>query len=432
MRSACGYNSAAVGPFYCPADQKVYIDLAFFDQLARQFDAPGDFAQAYVIGHEIGHHVQNLTGVSNRVARARSGRSQVQANQLSVLQELQAEPKKTLDEMSRENDDAVMMSSEGADPGSSVSSDDAEAVMAGVADVAGGSSFSALVILDNSVGVGTFVEGSSQRPAYTVSLDMRPTWKLNDKQNVRLRLVVFQGLIQNADSSTTKKRQVLINDLEARLNHIEKSALGGLKLTMKPYAAVTAPTSLASRYQTKILSLKGGLALTGKAGILSLTLDSVGTKNFNRYTNPALERDDDVAVVRVNGAEDLGDSLAAVGVNNVEWTWSNRATTSFSLSDTMTLGITYVFLKSWTYVSFPDDNEKAEQADEGRGTRDLTQGVADLYWQSPVDSLALDLGVSSTQAPLTADNSSVRFPFFDFTSTANNYTSVYLSAYYSF
>ncbi len=91
VRSACGYNSAAVGPFYCPADQKVYIDLAFFDQLARQFDAPGDFAQAYVIGHEIGHHVQNLTGVSNRVARARSGRSQVQANQLSVLQELQAD-----------------------------------------------------------------------------------------------------------------------------------------------------------------------------------------------------------------------------------------------------------------------------------------------------------------------------------------------------
>ena len=90
VNSACGYNTAAVGPFYCPPDQRVYLDLTFFEQL-RQLGAPGDFAQAYVIGHEVGHHVQNVTGVLNAVQRMKRGRSQEQANQLQVLVELQAD-----------------------------------------------------------------------------------------------------------------------------------------------------------------------------------------------------------------------------------------------------------------------------------------------------------------------------------------------------
>ena len=88
--SACGYNSSAVGPFYCPGDQRVYLDLTFFDQL-RQMGAPGDFAQAYVIGHEVGHHVQYVTGVLTRVQRMKQGRSQAEANALQVLVELQAD-----------------------------------------------------------------------------------------------------------------------------------------------------------------------------------------------------------------------------------------------------------------------------------------------------------------------------------------------------
>ncbi len=90
VSSACGYNTAAVGPFYCPGDQRVYLDLTFFEQL-RQLGAPGDFAQAYVIGHEIGHHVQNVTGVLNAVQAMKRGRTQEQANRLQVLVELQAD-----------------------------------------------------------------------------------------------------------------------------------------------------------------------------------------------------------------------------------------------------------------------------------------------------------------------------------------------------
>ena len=91
VQSACGTQSAAVGPFYCPADSKVYLDQSFFDDLSRRHGAPGDFAQAYVIAHEIGHHVQNLLGTSEEVNRARSRSSKEEANELSVRLELQAD-----------------------------------------------------------------------------------------------------------------------------------------------------------------------------------------------------------------------------------------------------------------------------------------------------------------------------------------------------
>lgn len=91
VQSACGTASSAVGPFYCPADQKVYLDLTFFRELDQRFGAPGDFAQAYVVAHEIGHHIQTLLGVSQRVDQLRQRASETQGNALSVRQELQAD-----------------------------------------------------------------------------------------------------------------------------------------------------------------------------------------------------------------------------------------------------------------------------------------------------------------------------------------------------
>jgi predicted metalloprotease len=89
--SGCGAAQAAMGPFYCPADQKIYLDTSFFDELARRFGAPGDFAQAYVIAHEVGHHVQALTGIEERVRRAQAGASEAQSNAVQVRMELQAD-----------------------------------------------------------------------------------------------------------------------------------------------------------------------------------------------------------------------------------------------------------------------------------------------------------------------------------------------------
>jgi len=91
VRSACGFAQSAMGPFYCPADEKVYIDLEFYETLRTRFGANGDFAQAFVIAHEVGHHIQNLLGVSDQVNRMRSQLSEAEFNRLSVRMELQAD-----------------------------------------------------------------------------------------------------------------------------------------------------------------------------------------------------------------------------------------------------------------------------------------------------------------------------------------------------
>ncbi len=91
VRSACGTASSAVGPFYCPGDHKIYLDLSFFQEMAQRLGAPGDFAQAYVIAHEIGHHVQNLLGIADKVTRLQQRSSAAERNALSVRMELQAD-----------------------------------------------------------------------------------------------------------------------------------------------------------------------------------------------------------------------------------------------------------------------------------------------------------------------------------------------------
>jgi predicted metalloprotease len=91
VQSACGMAGAAVGPFYCPMDRQVYLDLSFFSELAERFGAPGDFAQAYVIAHEVGHHVQTVLGISDRIRQEQQGSSQERQNELQVRMELQAD-----------------------------------------------------------------------------------------------------------------------------------------------------------------------------------------------------------------------------------------------------------------------------------------------------------------------------------------------------
>ncbi len=91
VQSACGYAEAAMGPFYCPGDHKLYLDMSFFTELSKRLGAPGDFAQAYVVAHEVGHHVQNLLGIAEKVNTARQRGGERQANQLQVRMELQAD-----------------------------------------------------------------------------------------------------------------------------------------------------------------------------------------------------------------------------------------------------------------------------------------------------------------------------------------------------
>jgi len=91
VQSGCGMAESGMGPFYCPLDQKVYVDMSFYNELATRFGAPGDFAQAYVIAHEVGHHVQNLVGTAEKVQQAQQRAGKAEANELSVRMELQAD-----------------------------------------------------------------------------------------------------------------------------------------------------------------------------------------------------------------------------------------------------------------------------------------------------------------------------------------------------
>ena len=91
VESACGHASAAMGPFYCPGDQKLYLDMSFFNDLASRHDAPGDFAQAYVLAHEVGHHIQTLLGISEKIHAARGRAGEAEGNALQVRMELQAD-----------------------------------------------------------------------------------------------------------------------------------------------------------------------------------------------------------------------------------------------------------------------------------------------------------------------------------------------------
>jgi predicted metalloprotease len=91
VQTGCGTGAAAMGPFYCPADQRIFIDTSFFDELARRFAAPGDFAQAYVVAHEVGHHIQTISGTADTIRRAQAGASEAQGNALQVRMELQAD-----------------------------------------------------------------------------------------------------------------------------------------------------------------------------------------------------------------------------------------------------------------------------------------------------------------------------------------------------
>jgi predicted metalloprotease len=90
-QSGCGAAQSAMGPFYCPSDRRIYLDTSFFNELSQHYGAPGDFAQAYVVAHEVGHHVQTLTGIEDRVRRAQSGASEAQSNAIQVRMELQAD-----------------------------------------------------------------------------------------------------------------------------------------------------------------------------------------------------------------------------------------------------------------------------------------------------------------------------------------------------
>jgi hypothetical protein len=286
----------------------------------------------------------------------------------------------------------------------------------------------AMIIVDNSVGLGTFVQGVDQRESYTLTVDARAGWKLDDHQHLWLRLPVSQQIVQNYNSFTTSPQQILLGDAELRYiyNSAYKSADGDFGVT--PYLYVAGGTSLAARYQSRLFSLRPGVRLSYKAGPATILFESRFTKNFHRYTSPTVDGGQGLALARLGGSEDLAGDVVAVGGVNSEFSLLNRLTAVFGLPADLSLTFDYAFIQSWSYAWDNDDSFTAANADTGRNLSDISQAVIDVSWQSPLPYLTISGGVVTAQTPKTANNDGFRFPFFDFEAPNSNSTTFYLDA----
>jgi hypothetical protein len=289
-----------------------------------------------------------------------------------------------------------------------------------------------MVIVDNSVGLGTFVQGVDQRASYTLTVDARAGWKFDDHQMAWLRFPVSQQVVQNYDTPTTTPNQILIGDVEARYIYNNLVKLDDAGFAVTPYLYLAGGTSLSARYQSRLLSVRPGVRLSYKLGPANLYYEGRFTKNFHRYTSPTLDGGLGIAVARLGGSEDLaGDVVAAGGVNS-EFSLLNRITAVFSLPADLSLTFDFAYIQSWSYAWDNDDDLTAANADTGRNLNDISQAVIDVSWQSPVPNLIISSGVVTAQTPKTANNDGFRFPFFDFIAPNSNSTTFYLDAIASF
>lgn len=288
------------------------------------------------------------------------------------------------------------------------------------------------IVLDQAVGIGTFVSGSQRRAQYDLAFDLRPSWKITDQHVITSRFALTQTLVTNADSGTTRKRDLLPSDTELRYTYRNAYVIPGVNVAMHPYLSVMLPSSKNSRFQKLILAVRPAISLSWKKDWLSVGFTSRVTKNFHRYTQPTINQDNGAAVARLRGNEDVGGGFIATGGRNSEWSLFNDINVSFALPLDLNLLVDFYHLVSWTYDDTPTDDRTAENADSGRGVSDVVAGTVELGWQTPVKPLSLALGATTAQTPKTPDNKSFRFPFFDFTSPSNNLTAIYFDVIASF
>ena len=288
-----------------------------------------------------------------------------------------------------------------------------------------------LIIVDNAIGLGTFVQGVDQRASYTLTVDARVSWKFDDHQTAWLRVPVSQEIVQNYDSVTTAN-QTILGDVEARYFYNNLVNLDDIGLKVTPYLWAAGGTSQSARYQTRLLSLRPGVKVFYKLGPAQLIYEGRFTKNFNRYTSPTVDGGLGIAVARLGGSEDLAGDVVAVGGVNSEFSLLNRLTAYFAFPANLGLTVYYTYIQSWSYEWDNDDDFTAANADTGRNLSDLSQSVIDLSWQTPISNLTLSAGAVTLQTPKTADNDGFRFPFFDLVAPNSNSTTFYLDAIASF
>ncbi len=281
--------------------------------------------------------------------------------------------------------------------------------------------------LQTSVGQGSFVADEHARNAYFgYSLTFAPSYTPYEHVSIGLLTAISQELTDS--DGDTERQEVLLSD--TRLS-------GGYDFGKIPKAeiGVTAqlrfflPSSIASRHQTLVLGTGVVLGLGREFGPISLGLSTSFRKNFHRYTTPVIDDRAGMQFVhpRTGSAEVVEDGLAQGGTNNVSHSVAGELSVGYSPFEALSFGIAYGLSAGFTYRSVPLDALSGVHAEEGVGQRDLSSGTISASYKLD-ERFSFGAGVSTVGPPLTADNKSPRFPFWDFESEADNLTSFYLDA----
>jgi len=296
--------------------------------------------------------------------------------------------------------------------------------------------FGGTVTFEQVLGLGTFVADTYARNAYYgMLLSMRPRYYINKKMMLELNFSIQTELTSSYTTSTTKKHQFMPSDtyLTFRYSGLLKEKYTGI--TFSPYIRLGFPSSYESRFRDQYLSMALAFDVTDMLakGHLYLGYTFRFTKNFNKYTTATVSTNDNypVAVARLRGNEELGSNLIATGLQNTSFSVRNSIMASWLINPKWSLTFVLGIINSFTYNSYPKDQLASKYAKSGRGQRDSTFGVIDLTYQ-PWQHYGFSLGVSSYQPAKTADNKSFRFPFFDFSSEANNFTNFYFDVFATF
>ncbi|MBI3072544.1 MAG: hypothetical protein HYY84_10555 [Deltaproteobacteria bacterium] len=288
-----------------------------------------------------------------------------------------------------------------------------------------------LIVFDQSIGLGSFVSNEFARNTlYSLALDLQPKYNLTEKLYVGGRFILSKELTNNFATSTTSPGQVTASDLQLSVGY--KPLWEPIK-NLKLSAAFTTylPTSLASQYANLVVAFSPSVSLSYKLWKFDLSYGLIFRKNLNLTDSPTVKSSEDIAPVRNGGAEAVSADQTAVGGNNVSFSLTNRLMAVANFTDKLSLTLMLLITNSFAYNSFTVDETSGTGAKAGRGQRDTTWGTIDMSY-SLTDHWGLSLGVTSYQSAKTSDGQSIRFPFFDFRSFADNNTSFYFDVSYTF
>lgn len=287
-----------------------------------------------------------------------------------------------------------------------------------------------IVALTQSIGGGTFTTDENvRRSAYDISLDMIPEWRITPMLKLAGRLIVTQAVVENFDSVVTYKNRTLLSDLQINLAHMQLYKIPKLDIGIDGKLGMILPTSPMSQYRGLYLGANARLGLYRSFGPVFLRYRFSFLKNFHRFTTAAIDTEevgDYVVLSHFKGNEELTGSYIGTGVNNVSYGITNSLECYWSITDKLIFALVYAISNNWTYNSYEKDELASDNAEDGRGQRDLSQGVLELGYQFN-KYLYVGLGTQTITAPKSDDNNSWVWPFMNFSNNHRQKSVVYLT-----